>query len=341
MKDIVLVIGNGFTIDLLRYLKEQNVKGIENIDVVNLFKHGENTSWPIDEMPGFLSSKHCPSLWTLGARSTLDVNTSNDIIENIITCANVIQGTKEPASSVYIKAYKELEYYLMALFIHYNQQINIEDVNIDIDNWGWYKYIKKAYTSENVKNVHIITFNYDIWLERILKSKEIQFDVVGFDDQDSKIKIYKPHGSISFQTIRQKEKFAYQISNDLSPSNNDISFLKVDYAIDAPLSFFNPIIPPAGESSRYKCPWAECIRNAIQTTIGRLSDTDQLIVSGLSYWHVDRLEIDSIFTSISSNIDIAIHVNPYPPKSLDAVLTTLFKNLINYSSSNNLEKINI
>lgn len=42
MKKLILILGNGFTIDLLAHLEQQKV----NIDLTNLFSKGDTVVWP-------------------------------------------------------------------------------------------------------------------------------------------------------------------------------------------------------------------------------------------------------------------------------------------------------
>ena len=68
------------------------------------------------------------------------------------------------------------------------------------------------------------------------------------------------------------------------------------------------------------------------------NENDECIMCGISYWHVDRNEIDNILVRLSPKINIKM-INPYPPKSLTAVLTSLFKNFVLYPKSNILERL--
>ena len=64
-----------------------------------------------------------------------------------------------------------------------------------------------------------------------------------------------------------------------------------------------------------------------------ISEEDKCVISGLSYWHVDRREIDALLAKISEkNIDTYL-VNPHPPKALSAVLTCVLPKHVTYSSS--------
>lgn len=42
MKKLILILGNGLTLDLLSHLKNPNL----NIDLVNLFSKGDSVIWP-------------------------------------------------------------------------------------------------------------------------------------------------------------------------------------------------------------------------------------------------------------------------------------------------------
>ena len=65
---------------------------------------------------------------------------------------------------------------------------------------------------------------------------------------------------------------------------------------------------------------------------------DEIIVCGLSYWHVDRAELDSMLVAGNNSITVRM-INPAPTRALDAVLTSMFDNYISYSSSQVLEFI--
>ena len=100
----------------------------------------------------------------------------------------------------------------------------------------------------------------------------------------------------------------------------------------------NAIIPPAGDSNRLDFKWASVIRNEAINKSKELKKTDEVIFCGISYWHVDRLEIDNILTNILPDISNVKVINPNPPRVLNAVMTTLFKNVIFYSNANTLSE---
>ena len=170
--------------DLLPHLENEK----PNIDLSNLFSKGDTVLWPDGKQErGFLSYKHCPSLWNLGARPNMGRQEANDLIEDIITCANMISSANTTPSdnNVYLTAYYELVVYLKHLFIQYNEQVTDRDLLADtITNWGWLQLIEKADKSAEYERIIIITYNYDIFLERVLKLRHIKFSVGGLESDE-------------------------------------------------------------------------------------------------------------------------------------------------------------
>lgn len=332
MKNIYIILGNGFTLDFLN-----NIGKLEEINTRNLFKNGEKVPWPGNNQSGFLSFKYCPNLWNLGARPNSDSNQTIELIEDIITCANILQKNNRDETNIYFRAYRELSTYLYALFVYYDKQIDVP--NINLENWGWATYLKKIYNSNDIGKVHIVTFNYDIWLEKVLQKLNIDFEIAAFNDSGaSKFKIYKPHGSISFVHKVKKVVDDFKIDFDTDTNDGNISEFEIKYTELDALNKINAIIPPAGDSIRLDFKWASIVRKSAIEQAKYLTDLDEVVFCGMSYWHVDRLEIDSILTNISPEISNVRVINPNPPRILNAVMTTLFKNVIFYNDSKSLSE---
>lgn len=60
-----------------------------------------------------------------------------------------------------------------------------------------------------------------------------------------------------------------------------------------------------------------------------------VIMCGLSYWHVDRREIDQLLVNIDEATEFIL-INPSPPRDLNAVLSSIFKNYVLQTSADNL-----
>ena len=333
-KDVLIVLGNGISIDLIKRLNME-----DKIDLSNLFMNGDRVLWPGNNEPGFLSQQRCPSLWELGARPGMNKEKACKIIDDIITCANVSASSEHPSidrdsSNIYIKAYHELVLYLRYLFIYYNNEIETSDLEkIVADKWGWSEFLKNLNFNPKIKNVTIITYNYDILLERILKILNIDYQMIGFTEKVCKFKLLKPHGSISFRTEKLSDKQTFGIKYNRDSIGGELKDLVIDEDVTFDkISKVNTMIPPSGESDRYKKSWSSILRNESRECAKKMMEDDEVIFGGLSYCSVDRREIDGIITSLNVNTNIKI-VNPDSGNTLGAVISSVFNNYIHYTVS--------
>ena len=333
MSKLIMLLGNGVTMDLFSHLDTR----IEGVDLSNLFSKGDTVMWPDGSNErGFLSYKHCPSLWNLGARPNMDKSAANELIEEVITCANMISAVDEipDDNNIYLSAYYELVSYLKHLFIQYDNQVSDHTLLSDkLDDWGWLKLIKKAYENTKCESIIIITYNYDIFLERLLRLRHIPFSVGGLENVDQKIVLLKPHGSISFSHNQIGDHSTFTIRKSKEMYEAALSDFRINY-VDLNKNYLvNALIPPAGDSSRLTYKWANQLREIITGITSQISGDDKLVISGISYWYVDRQEIDSLLARISKKNIATYLVHPHPPKALSAVLTCVLPKYITYSSS--------
>ncbi|MDF2803845.1 MAG: hypothetical protein K0S61_3748 [Anaerocolumna sp.] len=323
-----IVLGNGFSINLVDELKKS-----QEINLKNLFANGDKVKWPDNDEMGFLSRKHCEHLWTLGARSCMSNEDSFHFINNIITCLNVYNLAKSsndtytsPSDNIYLAAYNELSTYLKNLFIYYNSLISDDELLSVIDKIDLIKYIKDEIDKDN--EVIVITYNYDIFLERLLKVKGIPYIISGFNnDTRKKVRIIKPHGSISFSSKINTISKTYEIKDTFDSIVANIKELKIKNTLIKDMSLVNAIIPPAGDSNRVSFGWPSTLRKILMEKIKKSTEKDSLIIYGISYDHVDRKELDDIITNIDSLINVK-YINPYPSDTFDLVLSSVFKNYI-------------
>ncbi len=340
-KTICIVLGNGFTIDFLNHLSNTNSDIWDNIDVSNLFAHGSLLKWPANNHPGFLSKKYTPNLWELGARPYLDKTKTMNLIEKIVTSVNVyaLKGSNDiDNDQKYLLAYKELTSYLKYLFIYYNdKQREIPD---DISEWAWASFFSSVNDDDAIEEVIIITYNYDIWLERVLQKLEIDFDLPSISNGggDRKFKIFKPHGSISFKHKGTLPMSSFDINYQELKTDCSVMDIRVKYDelnTNDPITF---LIPPAGDVSRTKDGWNASLRQMYEPKIKGLCKTDLMIISGISYWHVDRAEIDNILIAPSDEVDV-ININPFMDQYFESVINSLFKNYIHFNDSAILKEL--
>jgi len=106
----------------------------------------------------------------------------------------------------------------------------------------------------------------------------------------------------------------------------DVKMLKLD--LNTPII---AIIPPAGDSERFNLTWAGSLRKDAVKKAESLGNGDRVVLCGLSYWHVDRREIDDLLLKVSDQVELAF-INPTPPETFDAVLTSLFRHYEHYTS---------
>ena len=102
-----------------------------------------------------------------------------------------------------------------------------KDLKNIIDEIELIHYIKNRVLQQ--KKVYIITYNYDVFLERLLKLADIPFSIYGFDDSKADVILFKPHGSISFSfKIKIQEYSPYNIRDLIAES---ISHNSTDFEI--------------------------------------------------------------------------------------------------------------
>lgn len=333
-KDIVIVLGNGFSIDLIHKINKNR-----SINLSNLFANGDRVPWPGDGTPGFLSYNHCPELWTLGARPNMDSESASKLIDDIITCANVSASSEHPAihsdsSNVYIKAYHELVSYLKYLFVYYNGQVSDKELKELVDDkWGWSELISNLNNNLQINSITFVTYNYDIFLERILHIMQVPFQMVGFDNVDEKIRVIKPHGSISFRSHKTLPHEIYSIKYNRDSLGGTIDDIEVDEMVNCEsVSSINTMIPPAGESGRYNLSWSNTLRDEALVSVKNLVDADDIIFGGLSYCNVDRQEIDKILINLNNEVNVK-NVNPSTNNTFGAVISSIFRHYTHYLSS--------
>lgn len=145
------------------------------------------------------------------------------------------------------------------LFIHYDNLISDDAFKEGSVNIPLIQYIKQAIAEDF--QIKIITYNYDIWLERLLRINNLDFSISAFDDIKKKIEIFKQHGSISFSfKTKLSDSVPYKIkftTDDIAQEIKNFDLL-YEFSNDYPL--VNSIIPPAVDSNRSPYDWISEIR---------------------------------------------------------------------------------
>ena len=305
------VIGNGFSINLMKLLN----KGTDIIDLKNLFSKGYVVPCPDDTL-GFLSQEYCPRLWKLGARCFNDEKTNIQIINNIISSYKVYElrlAQHRAVDNDPQLTYFELNKYLRNLFFYYNQLVTDDDLKKVMDSIPILNMIGS--------NDIIISYNYDIFLERILSlKKRAKVSICNGVKNIQGLQIYKPHGSIDFSIDTTQTKILTS-PYDYKPSEITIcsNFDKL-HSTDLQGQAF--IIPPFDYIIGNSGCWVEHLRSSIQSALK--GAPQKITFYGLSYDVVDRSEINEIISCINSGSHVE-YVNPKPSPELDYILTQQFK----------------
>lgn len=322
------VIGNGFSIDLVKTMEKERLIEENSIDLVNLFSKGNCFHMPSQN--GYL--EHCVYLLREGVSTNLSNNDAKRLIDKFITSYNVYSKWREISENLairmgignqYVELYNELLYYLKNLFLYYNSLVSDEVLMelIKNDKVPLIKTIKCAIQKKEY--VKIVTYNYDIFLERLLNISQVSYQIYGFGADNGYVTIYKPHGSISFDTSLSLRK--YNVWDGLLLKIDQLTLvkeLKREFNLCA-------IIPPYGDANNNKYSWVTAIRKGIEEI--HLSNYDEVILFGISYGEIDRPEIDTILLKAKERTPIS-YINPNPSEQLCFVLKTLFNNYTQYNS---------
>lgn len=333
---LLLIAGNGLSIAMHRQ------KPVDGIDLINLFKKGGDVAWPATGHPGFLSYEHCPALWALGARQTVSAEAAYSVIEQTITAVNAC-CLADPSSledSIYVRAYKELVAYLRYLFVHYDRGLINAGFFEEESSKKPIDWLFKAVNAPGISDIDVVTFNYDAFLERSLQQKGVGFSIPLLSESPTaKIRLHKPHGSITFCGKTSIDRSAFKIKYEQGTfSEGDIDSISVKYdELDENYPMFG-MLPPAGDSDRYQHRWIKQIWNKADEAVKNLQAGDLVVLYGLSYWHVDRREIDSLLTKVNRSARV-ISINPNPNPHFEAVCCSLFKAYHSYADSAQLAKV--
>lgn len=333
---LLVIAGNGLSISMLRQ------HPIDGIDLSNLFAAGGDVSWPATGKPGFLSYEHCPNLWALGARQTISAEIAYEVIEQTITAVNAC-CLADPSSledGIYIRAYKELVAYLRYLFVHYDTELQSNKFFDEASIFEPIDWLLDAAAEPTVTDIDVVSFNYDAFLERCLQKKAVAFSVPLLAEiAGSKVRIHKPHGSITFCGKKPIDKSAFAINHGSGRfTEGGIAELEVRYdGLDGHFPLVG-ILPPAGESERYRHRWIRQIWDKAIEAAKSLQENDLVVLYGLSYWHVDRKEIDMLLGDVSRRARV-ISINPSPNQNFEAVCCSLFRSYHSYGNSKQLKRM--
>lgn len=256
MKKFALLVGNGFTLDFMSShdMKFNSSRPLKNFDSLDI-SYGNF----IDFLPAIKNE-------LLGQ----DIN-DFEAIANYASTHKV--GSSEECQ---LRRFLAASYSLL--------QLKLDDY--DISQWKWEKWLR-----ENKNNlICSISFNYDLVLERALKSARVPYSRSGTNEVQKKVPIIKPHGSIDFDIPKQGFKIPYQSIWNSTFTLNDFGVVEIVPKWEWFLPRFEAdIIPPSMENYQERLTWVKTLPEVYNSVA---KDIEALIIIGSSYWDVDRPEID-------------------------------------------------
>lgn len=279
MKKFALLVGNGFTLDF--------------IDSHNLDLH---SSFPLKNF------------------NSTEIN-YHHFIDYLPTIKNELLGqdiADYKAIENYALKYKigsfqegQLRQFLAASYSLFQQKLD----TYELTEWKWVKWLQQNKDFLSCA----VSFNYDLVLERALKSAKIHYSRTGTDELIRKVPVMKPHGSIDFDISNKAISMPYQMRWTSLTLLNDAGAVEVLPKWD----WFLPrteadIIPPSVRNYQDKLRW---VRTIFNTYASKSKELDALIIVGSSYWDVDREEINIILEKLPKTAKIYI-MHPVPSEPL-------------------------
>lgn len=296
MNRILLIVGNGLSIDLYQYLKL-------DIDPSSPFLF--DVPDPFDS-----SKKLLDTLTRVKDMIKPYPNTRDfDIIQNFVR--NYQKNNEEDQWK-----HCELRYYL-ALAYSYANDILLDRWEKD---WRWEVWINKNYN--NI--VGVISLNYDLVLETTLNKLSLRYYRIGSTEEDNPtgILIFKPHGSCDFDISNRAISVPPQLRLKRLTFLNE--FIINGRGRVEPVSeekLLEPrteadIVLPLEFSPQTQLTW---VRQGYETVRQIAKTVDTCIILGISYQPCDRREINSIIDNIPANTKIQL-INPKPNAEFEGKL---------------------
>jgi hypothetical protein len=219
-----------------------------------------------------------------------------------------------------IKELVEIRHFVTMSYAAYQMQA---DRFVTAEAWPWGQFIGSI--AERLQGV--ISYNYDLNAETVLETRTVlrhlALPSVGRDG----LPISKPHGSIDYvpaSDMISGPKPRYPVERFFEMCDVPIQRLP-RYGLSAPRIAAQVVIPT--EASGFtQFQWVKPGRTWVHAA-GR--GTKFLILMGVSYWPVDRPELDEIMDAVPESAT-AIVGNPRPDSALMARLGTRFRDVIEW-----------
>ncbi|PEF04993.1 hypothetical protein COM97_18675 [Bacillus thuringiensis] len=284
MKKFALLVGNGFTLDCVT-------------------QFGLHSSFPLHNF----NSRDINYNNFIHLLPDIQNELLNQEINDFNAIEDYIQRNKND-----IHKECQLRRFLAMAYSHF--QITVESYNMN--DWKWVRWLK-----QNKKGLSCaISFNYDMVLERSLKVASVHYSRIGTNEPTIGIPILKPHGSIDFDIDRSNINIPWESLWNTATSLNDAGYVSVVPKFEWLLPRVEAdIIPPSMHNYQKRLRWVKKMNSTYES---KANELDALVIIGISYWDVDRQEIDFFLEKLPKTSTVYI-MNPEPHPDLIKKLNSL------------------
>ena len=288
MNRILLIVGNGLSIDLWKYLRL-------NIDPSSPFSF--EVPDPFDN-----AKKLLETLTRVRNLIKSHPKLSNfDIIQGFVSN---YQRTDQEHQWIH----GELRQYLSLAYSYANNNL----LHHWKKGWKWEQWLGKHHG----RIAGIVSFNYDLTLEAVLEQSSFKYYRIGSKEEDGiiGIPIFKPHGSCDFDLNSRAINMPLQSRlRNLTFLNDYINNGRGRIEIVPKKKLLEPrtesdIVLPFESSPQTQLTW---VRQGYETLNKIAKTVDSCIIAGVSYQPCDRLEINSIVDAVPITAMIQL-VDPMP-----------------------------
>lgn len=290
MNRILLIVGNGLSIDLWKYLGlDIDPSSPFSFEVPDPFDNDKKLLGTLTRVRDLIKSH--PTL------------TDFDIIQGFI---NNYQKTDQEHQWIHY----ELRQYLSLAYSYANNNL----LHHWKKGWRWEQWLREYH--ERIAG--IVSFNYDLTLETILEQSSFRYCRIGSREEEGDdvvgIPIFKPHGSCDFDISSRFIHMPPQSRlRNLTSLNDYTNHGKGRIEIVPEERLLEPrtesdIVLPFEPSQQTQLTW---VRQGYET-VNKIAETvDSCIIVGISYQPCDRLEINCIVDAVPINTAIEF-IDPMP-----------------------------
>jgi hypothetical protein len=199
----------------------------------------------------------------------------------------------------------ELRHYLALAYSEFQTVVD----SVELSGWHWVEFLRAH--ADRIAGA--FSFNYDLVLESALAAAGLPY-MRAVQNENSGTPLVKPHGSADFEYVGVQIPTGYPLSGWAGNNNTPAMALPRDKLLTARMG--PELVAPLQGSHIRQFQWVATGFNWFRA-IG--TNLTSCMLVGLSYWPVDRPEINEILDSLATETEVVV-VNPAPPNDLlDAI----------------------